>query len=186
MIYKMLGWIVALVIWFCLVVVLFLYWFERKDWKEKKRDTVFVATFEKVGMDSIEDSLHAMINRAEREIILVTPWITEGIWERIRGNVLEFARDGGKLRVFIKGMDDDFSSGRSDYSVVEEIRKYGGKVKFVPKLHAKVYVVDRREVLICSANLSRSGLDFGYEAGVWSCDPGIVKGVGKFVNRLKD
>jgi len=29
--------------------------------KKKKQDTVFAATFEKVGMDSIEDSLHAMI-----------------------------------------------------------------------------------------------------------------------------
>lgn len=41
--------------------------------KEKKQDTVFAATLEKVGMDSIEDSLHAMIGRAEMEIVLVTP-----------------------------------------------------------------------------------------------------------------
>jgi phosphatidylserine/phosphatidylglycerophosphate/cardiolipin synthase-like enzyme len=211
------GWIVATIIFFCLVVVLSLYWFERKKGSElqrrlkeiegtnkyklkkrveglercitlflkgKKQDTVFAATFEAVGMDSIENTLHAMINRAEMEIVFVTPWIKEGIWKRIRGSVLKFLKDGGELKVFIKGTKEDFSSGRSDFSVVEEIRKFGGVVKFVPKLHAKVYVVDRREALICSANLSRSGLDFSYEAGVWSCNPGIVNEVLVFVDRL--
>jgi len=214
----MLGWIVALVTWFCLVVVLSLYYFERREKRElekeltrfegtseyklgkrvedleryialflkgKKQDTVFAATFESVGMDSIEDSLHAMIGRAEMEIILVTPWIKEGIWKRIRGSVLDFVKDGGDLRVFIKGIDEDFSSGRSDWSVVNEISQYGGVVKFVPKLHAKVYVVDKREALISSANLSRSGLDFGYEAGMWTCNPVIVKDVRGFVERLE-
>jgi len=214
----MLGWIVALILFFFLVVVLSLFWFEWREnvrlWKrlkevkatseyktgkrledleryvtqflnKKKQDTVFAATFEAVGMDSIENTLHAMINRAEMEIAFVTPWIKEGIWKRIRGSVLKFLKDGGELKVFIKGTKEDFSSGRSDFSVVEEIRKFGGVVKFVPQLHAKVYVVDRSEALICSANLSRSGMDFSYEAGVWTCNPGIVKDVGEFVDRLE-
>jgi phosphatidylserine/phosphatidylglycerophosphate/cardiolipin synthase-like enzyme len=213
----MLGWIVALIIFFFLVVVSSRFYFEwrdnrglRKRLKEmkgtdkyklkkraedleryvtqflnkKKQDTVFAATFQSVGMDSIEESLHAMIGRAELEIILVTPWIKGRIWERVRGKVLKFVKNGGELKVFIKGDKGDFSSGRSDYNVVRAIRRYGGVVKFVPRLHAKVYVVDQREALICSANLSRSGMDFSYEAGVWTCNPEIVNEVGKFVDRL--
>ena len=213
----MLGWIVALIIFICLIVYICRDYktkgycrelqrkfkeikatSEYKSWKrleyleryvdlfvkKKKQDTVFAATFESVGMDSIEDSLHAMIGRAEMEIVLVTPWIKEGIWKRIRGGVLEFVKDGGELKVFIKGTEDDFSSGRSDWNVVDEIRGVGGVVKFVPMLHAKVYVVDRREALISSANLSRSGLDFGYEAGVWTCNPGIIRVVCRFVRKL--
>ena len=152
--------------------------------KGKKQDTVFAATFEDHRVDSIEDSLHAMIGRAEMEIILVSSWIKEGIWKRMRGSVFEFVKNGGELKVFIKGTKEDFSSGRSDYSVVKEIRKFCGVVKFVPQLHANVYVVDRREALICSANLSRSGMDFSYEAGVWTCNPGIVNEVGEFVDKL--
>jgi phosphatidylserine/phosphatidylglycerophosphate/cardiolipin synthase-like enzyme len=152
--------------------------------KGKKPDTVFAATFERVGMDSIENTLHAMIGRAEMEIILVSPWIKEGIWDRIRGSVLEFVKDGGELKVFIRGTDEDFSSGRSDWGVVKDIREFGGVVTFVPQLHAKLYVVDCHEALICSANLSRSGLDFSYEAGVWTCNPLIVREVGEFVDRL--
>jgi phosphatidylserine/phosphatidylglycerophosphate/cardiolipin synthase-like enzyme len=216
-IYKMPGWIVTGVIFFCFVVVLSLYYCEKVDNRElrkrltemkgtseyklkkriedlercitlflkgKKQDTAFAATFERVGMDSIENTLHTMINRAEMEIILVSPWIKEGIWDRIRGSVFEFVKNGGELKVFIKGTKEDFSFGRSDWSVVEEIRRYGGVVTFVPQLHAKLYLVDRREALISSANLSRSGMDFSYEAGVWTCNPGIVKGVGEFVERL--
>ena len=212
-----LGWIIAWILFFCLVAVLFLYYFEwrkkrelqekikkvkktreYKSWKrledleryvtqylkKQKQDTVFVATLEKAGIDTIEDSLHAMIGRAEVEIVLVAPWIKEGIWTRIRGSVLEFIHEGGDLKVFIKGTDEDFSSGRSDWNVVEEIRGYGGTVKFVRELHAKVYVVDRREALICSANLSRSGLDFSYEAGLWTCNPQIMTDVCRFVRVL--
>ena len=213
----MVGWIVALILFFFLVLVSSLFWFEWREnvrlWKrlkevkttseyktgkrledfelyitqflkKKKQDTVFAATFQKVGMDSIENTLHAMIGRAEMEIILVTPWIKGRIWERVRGKVLKFVKNGGELKVFIKGTKEDFSSRRSDWSVVKDIRKHEGVVKFVPRLHAKVYVVDRREALICSANLSRSGMDFSYEAGVWTCNPGIVKEVGEFVDRL--
>jgi len=45
-------------------------------------------------------------------------------------------------------------------------------------------VVDRREALITSANLTRNVLDKSYEAGVWTCDPVIVKDVCGFVNKL--
>ncbi|MEA2032796.1 MAG: phospholipase D-like domain-containing protein [Euryarchaeota archaeon] len=116
-------------------------------------------------MDSIEDSLHAMINKAEFEIVLVTPWIKQGVWNRFRWGIYDFIKNGGKLLVFINGTDEDFSSERSDLSVVNEIRKHGGVVKYVPEFHAKLYVVDCREALICSANFSWHGLDKNYEAG---------------------
>jgi len=107
--FRMLGWIAALILLFCLVVCICLYYRAReydnleishlrnenqelrKNLRElrgtgeykssrrledleryidqhiqrKKPDTTFAATFEAVGMDSIEDSLHQMIARAE-------------------------------------------------------------------------------------------------------------------------
>ncbi|MCK4736056.1 MAG: hypothetical protein KAT65_26610 [Methanophagales archaeon] len=210
----MVGWIAAFIILFCLVVFIILYYFESRDnrelrerlketseyksgkrseyleryiaqfLKKKKQDTVFTATFENVGMDSIEDTLHTMIKRARREILLVSPWITEGIWGRMRVTIIEFMDNGGVVKVFIRGVEDDFASGLSDRGVVDEITRHGGKVTFVPRLHAKLCVVDRCETLISSANLTRSGLDFGYEAGVWSCNPGILREVCRFVDKL--
>jgi len=224
----MLGWIVALILLFCLVVCICLYYRTReydsfnisnlrnenqelrKNLRElkgtgeykssrrledleryidqhiqrKKADTAFAATFEAVGIDSIEDSLHQMITRAEYEILIVSPWIKEGAWNRIKARIFNFCRNGGEFKVFIKGNDEDFLRGSSDRSVIDEIRSYGGVVTFVPKLHAKLYVIDRREALITSANLTRSGFDFSYEAGVWTCNPAIVKDACHFVEKL--
>jgi len=152
--------------------------------RKKKPDTAFAATFEAVGMDSIEDSLHKMIKRADTEILIVSPWIKEDIWSRIKARIFYFINNGGELKVFMKGEKEDFSREISDRSVVEEIRSSGGEVKFIPKLHAKLYVIDRREALITSANFTRSGLDFSYEAGIWTCNPIIVKDVCAFIDKL--
>jgi phosphatidylserine/phosphatidylglycerophosphate/cardiolipin synthase-like enzyme len=151
---------------------------------KQKADTTFTATLEKVGIDSIEDSLHGMISRAQSEILIVTPWIKEAAWQRIKGRVSKFCKDGGALKVYIRGIDEDFSASRSDRSVVDEIRRFGGVVTCVPDLHAKLYVIDRHEALITSANLTRSGLDFGYEAGVWTCNPALVQEACRFVETL--
>jgi phosphatidylserine/phosphatidylglycerophosphate/cardiolipin synthase-like enzyme len=202
----MYGWIVAFVLLGCLIVYIALdyktHGYEKRAVrtlrtenknlhryidqyvKKKKPDTAFAATFESVGMDSIENSLHQMINRAEFEILIVSPWIKETAWKRIRKRAVKFCNNGGELKVFIKGDEDDFRRGSSDRSVVNEISSYGGVVSFVPRLHAKLYVVDRREALITSANLSRSGIDFSYEAGVWTCNPALVKEVCGFVENL--
>ena len=102
----------------------------------------------------------------------------------ILSRVIAFVKDGGVLKVFIKGTKEDFSSWRSDWSVINEIKRYGGNVMFVPRLYAKLCVVDRCEALIISANPTRSWLDFGYEAGVWSCNPGILREVCGFVDKL--
>ena len=152
--------------------------------QKNKPDTAFTATFEAVGLDSNEEFLHKMFKRATTEILIASPWIKEGAWKRLRPRIVTFINNGGALTVFIKGQKEDCARGASDRSVIDEIRSHGGDVKFVPKLHAKVYVVDRREALITSANLTRSGLDFGYEAGIWTCNPLIVTDVCAFIDQL--
>ncbi len=180
----MLAWIVALILFFCLVVFVALTILLLKGVKKINYDTAFVATFEDRGMDSIEESLKAMIAKANREILIASPWITYGAWRRIKWDVAKFVKKGGELKVFLKGNADDFARGSSDRSVVDEVIALGGVVRFVPKLHAKLYVVDRCEALIAAANLSKSGLDWSYEAGVWSCNPAVVRDVCAFVDTL--
>lgn len=147
-------------------------------------DTLFAATFEDAGMDSLEDSLHRMISRAQTEIIIVSPWIKERVWERINKRVVKFVNNGGQFTLIVKGAQEDFDRGTTDLCVIEEIRRMGCVVRFVPKLHAKLYVVDRREALITSANLTRGGFDHSYEAGVWTSNPVIVNDVLTFIDNL--
>ena len=202
----MLGWVVALVILVCFIAYVGMDYriiahykrtiqeLEGKNdrflrgaksyIKKKKQETAFVATFEKVGMDSIENSLHQMISRAQSEIIIVSPWVKERLWERINKRVTKFVNNGGAFTLIIKGAQEDFDNGRTDLCVIEEIRRMGCVVRFVPDLHAKLYVVDRREALIASANLTGGGFDYSYEAGVWTCNPVVVQDALAFIEKL--
>lgn len=176
--------IVTIVLFVCLVVFVALTFFLLKEVKRKNYDSAFIATFQDRGLDSIEDSLKAMVAKAKREILIVSPWVTYDAWRRIKWDVAKFVKKGGELKVVMKGTDDDFACGRSHREVVDEILALGGVVRFVPKLHAKLYVVDRCEALIVSANFSTAGLDNSYEAGVWSCNPAVVRDVCAFVDEF--
>ncbi len=151
---------------------------------KRQPDTVFVATFQTGGMDSIESSLHQMIIKAQSEILIVSPWIKMYAWQRISGRVSKFCKNGGKLRVFMNGIKEDFDKGYSDWSVVKDIRSVGGVVTYVPRVHAKLCVIDRREALITSANLTLGGFDSNYEAGVLTSNPTILKAVCSFIEKL--
>ncbi|KAF5417861.1 MAG: hypothetical protein C5S38_00780 [Candidatus Methanophagaceae archaeon] len=71
----MLALIVALILFLCLVVFVALTLLLLKGVKKINYDTAFVATFEDRGMDSIEESLKTMIAKANREILIASPWI---------------------------------------------------------------------------------------------------------------
>jgi len=180
----MLALIVALILFLCLVVFVALTLLLLKGVKKINYDTAFVATFEDRGMDSIEESLKVMVAKANRDILIASPWIKGAAWSRIKWDIAKFIKNGGELKVFLKGNADDFARGSSDRGVVDEVIALGGVVRFVPRLHAKLYVIDRCEALIASANLSKSGLDWSYEAGVWSCNPAVVRDVCGFVDKL--
>ena len=49
------------------------------------------------------------------------------------------------------------------------------QVRHLPGLHAKVYVADKREAIISSANLTSSGLVSNLEYGIHISDPVVVK-----------
>ena len=49
------------------------------------------------------------------------------------------------------------------------------RVRHLPGLHAKVYVADKREAIITSANLTRGGLSQNYEYGVKITDSVLVR-----------
>jgi phosphatidylserine/phosphatidylglycerophosphate/cardiolipin synthase-like enzyme len=54
----------------------------------------------------------------------------------------------------------------------------------VEGLHAKLYLADRREAIVASANLTRGGLEINLESGVLIRDPGAMRDIGDFVDGL--
>lgn len=60
----------------------------------------------------------------------------------------------------------DFATGASDIDAVCKVAKLGAKVLSLPRLHAKVYVIDRVVALVTSANATHSGMRRNWECGV--------------------
>ena len=157
----------------------------KRKLKAWRRASKFVATFEDVGIDTIEDRLSEMFERAKKEIIIVSPYITPSAWNRVSRRFSDFIDCGGKIEVFTKCDEKDFSEGYSNKDVLEEVKELGGKVYCFSKLHAKIYLVDGREAIITSANFTGGGFDYNYESGIWTCSPSIIHEAEDFAEKLR-
>jgi phosphatidylserine/phosphatidylglycerophosphate/cardiolipin synthase-like enzyme len=143
----------------------------------------FVSTFPSRGIHSLEDRLCKMLVGAEFEIIIVSPWIKRQTWDRIKVHFSNLTSRGGRLRVFMRGTQSDYALGLSD-DIQEEVRRLGGEVILLKELHAKIYLADRKEAIITSANLTKSGMMGNYEAGIWLKDPLAISEICTYIDDL--
>jgi len=61
-----------------------------------------------------------------------------------------------------------------------------GKVKKLKKIHAKMIIIDDKECLITSANLTENAMETNVEAGVWTSDKKIVEDSINFLKQLRE
>jgi len=144
---------------------------------------LFVGTFPPRSLHSFEDCLRLMLERAEFEVVIVSPWIKRQVWDRIKGPLHRFTRRGGRLKVFMRGSESDYSIGLSD-DIRSEVLAFGGEIVPVRQLHAKIYLVDEKEAIVTSSNLTKGGMEENYEAGIWLNDPAVLKEICAFVDDL--
>jgi phosphatidylserine/phosphatidylglycerophosphate/cardiolipin synthase-like enzyme len=147
------------------------------------QDAAFLMTFAPRGKRTFEEKLDWMLESAEHEVIIVSPWIKRQVWDRIKGPIKRLVHRGGSLRIFIRGCQSDFSSGMSD-DIRKEVEELGGEIIFINQLHAKLYAVDKMEAIIASANLTRGGIEGNYEAGIWTNNPTVMKDINAFIDDL--
>ncbi|VVB71467.1 PLD-like domain protein [uncultured archaeon] len=149
----------------------------------QKTPIQFLVTFSPRGLHSIEDQLIKMLDRAEFEIVIVSPWIKRQMWDRIGQPLKKFSRRGGRLVVIMRGCESDYGIGMSD-DIQMEVKFVAGELLFVRQLHAKIYMIDRKEAIVTSANLTKGGIEDNYEAGVWLKDPGVLDEICAYVEEL--
>jgi phosphatidylserine/phosphatidylglycerophosphate/cardiolipin synthase-like enzyme len=149
----------------------------------KNPDVLFLGTMPSLGRHAFEDELRRMLEDARFEIVIVSPWIKRQTWNRMKEPLRKFSRRGGKLRVFMRGSEADYSLGLSD-NLQKEISDLGGDLLLAAKLHAKIYMVDRREAIVTSANLTKGGTEGNYEGGIWVKDPVVLKDICEFIDGI--
>jgi hypothetical protein len=116
-----------------------------------------------------EGWLRKSLSECKSRFIAVSPFVT-GAFTEITSLVKSSAETTLITRVNLK----DFALGSSDVEAVCEMARRGTAVNSLPRLHAKVYIIDRRLALVTSANATTSGLRRNLECGVFLDDAALV------------
>ncbi len=93
-----------------------------------------------------------------KEVIIVSPWV--------KYNALQWMINSDKrskvpkIRVLMLGSIRDFVNGASDVEVVKWLLEAGADLRLVSNLHAKIYLADKTQAIVTSANLTAPGLGF--------------------------
>jgi HKD family nuclease len=122
-----------------------------------------------------ERDFMAALNKAEREVILSSPYINDGGASIFIDSILNPA--GKSIRIL---------TNLSARNIVENVTQPSALLKIcasfsdttifsLERLHAKVYIVDESFAVITSANLTNGGLRSNFEYGVAINDIGTIK-----------
>lgn len=128
-------------------------------------DVLFVADRE------IAPALIGMIEKAEQRVLIATPWIW-GIDEIVE-KLTELKQE---RNITVKILVRRPEPGKEDQhkEMVRTLWKREFLVETEDFLHAKLILVDNKELYIGSANLVRTSMDRNLEAGICTSDPSAV------------
>jgi hypothetical protein len=142
---------------------------------QAKEEFVFLADDDLIGK-SIE-----MIKTTKKQMVICCPWIT---LDRLQEPLIELVEKKKKLTIYYltHGGTQDFVDGLQKRLMNTSKELYSNlEYQRIRKLHCKIVLKDKNEVLISSKNLTPSD---DRDAGVWSCNVEIVQRAYKFVERL--
>lgn len=116
------------------------------------------------------NNFFSLVKESKNNIYLCAPFIKKEIVDKI----LENKKDGIEMVVITSANLSNFLCGSLDISAIKELIKQGVTVRNYQKLHAKIYIFDRKKALVTSANLTNNALYHNYEYGVLIDDNSIA------------
>lgn len=127
-----------------------------------------------------------LVLASRSSLIVCSPYIGRGPCERL---VRCLARVDGEppiLEVVTDLSTDNILSGSTDAEALLSLTDAfpTTRVRYLPRLHAKVYVRDEAEAVVTSGNMTDGGLTRNHELGLRLLDPVVVGAVRSHVNRL--
>lgn len=121
-----------------------------------------------------------LLASATGDILVLSPYVTRGPVETMLSTLrhrgihntvrVRLVTDFSPMALSTKALDVD-----ALLCLLDEIPH--GSVTHLPKLHAKVYVIDDACAVVTSANLTDGGLSYNYEYGLYLKDPPLVRRV---------
>lgn len=148
-------------------------------------DIQIVATGNKwigYGIKPTSDAIKELIDHSHKSLLLTIFILTDN---EILEQIVNALNRGVKVEIFIHN-DRDFAKSIMD-NIVDLQKRYPHIKVFIVSedfMHAKVLISDKENVLIGSANLTRSGLSKNYELGISLKDRKIAYDLETIIKRL--
>ena len=120
-----------------------------------------------------------LLRCASHSLIMCSPFVGKQPCARVIEVLSETSRSNVSILIVTNLRTDNILSGATDVSALVELCKAfpATEVRFLPNLHAKVYVADEKRAVVTSANLTDGGLTTNVEYGLWLCQAGLVSRV---------
>ena len=134
--------------------------------------------FEEYHVEDVQEIIKRMLHSAKSEIRILSPYI-----EILHDELIKLITEKPELTFkMITRPKDDKGVNRK---VIDQLNKYtGGNCKSNWKIHSRLVIVDKNEVLISSSDLDRNGLIDQYNAGIWTRDQETVTEAIKFFENI--
>jgi len=130
-----------------------------------------------------------LLDTVESSLVLCAPFIGPGPCRLVEERIRQRNRlDSVDLRIVTDLSRDNLLSGATDVASLLRLSETiaGTKVRFLPSLHAKVYIADDRCAVITSSNLTDNGMFRNFEYGVSLDEPSAVAKVRADVLRYSE
>ena len=124
-----------------------------------------------------------MIKRAEKEVLLTSPhiyytdWLTAELQPLFsKGVDVKIITWPGYERRQFKSVEEVYEDKKQLFTLKRFLEMFPkGSVKLNDNIHSKVLIIDEREVLLTTANLTQTGLFENYESGIYAKNEELAK-----------
>ncbi len=130
-----------------------------------------------------QKKISQMIRGAKRSVLIASPWITKTAFKTLFGTEARRSIEKGELNVVLLMRYACAFDVSCNSALISYARSLGVEIRVAKTIHAKTVIVDGREIITGSFNLTGSGLDSEEvrELGAWTDQPAAVaKGLSDF------
>ena len=130
------------------------------------------------------EKFDALVKEASSSLVLCSPFIGQNPCSKVADKLRKAPKDFS-LFILTDLSRDNMLSGITDVSALLSLANMAPQfsIRFLPSLHAKVYVFDSQTAVVTSANLTVNGLSRNFEYGVLFSD---LQSVTKIKNDILD
>lgn len=124
-----------------------------------------------------DNHFESLVNEAQSSLVISSPYIGKGPCKRI-ADIKSSSETINRLSILLLTdlSRDNLLSGATDISAICDMADRFSRIeiRFLPSIHAKVYVADDDVAVVSSANMTDSGLMRNFEYGVKITDTNLV------------